>query len=261
MKTLAVTNQKGGSGKTTTAVNLAAALGERGLRVLVVDMDPQASASAWLGVKDGGRELLEVLTSNVHLSDIVHETPAKGVELVPASSWLASAEKMLAGEPGAELVFRKALRRLPARWDYVLVDCPPALGLLTVSALAAVDEVFVPVELSPMALAGVARLRETVDLVRDRLNPDLELSHLLACRADTRTKLARDIIAALRESLHEKVLFTVIRETVRIREAWSYALPITLYDPTGAGAEDYRAAAAEVVKRHAAGETKTKRSR
>jgi chromosome partitioning protein len=250
VKTLAVTNQKGGSGKTTTAVNLAAALGERGLRVLLIDLDPQASASAWLGTADGGRELLDVLTSNVHLVDVVHQTAAAGVELVPASSWLASAEKALAGEPGAELVFRKALRRLPDRWDYVLVDCPPALGLLTVSALAAVDEVVVPVELSPMALAGVARLVETVDLIRDRLNAELELAHLLACRVDARTNLARDIVQALRDLFGAKVLDTTIRETVRLREAFAYGQPITLYDPSGAGAEDYRAVAAELVKRH-----------
>lgn len=251
MKTLAVTNQKGGSGKTTTAVNLAAALGERGLRVLLVDLDPQASASAWLGVPDGGRELLEVFTSNVHLSDVVHETPAAGVELAPSSSWLASVEKALAGEPGAELVFKKALRRLPGRWDYVLVDCPPALGLLTVSALAAVEEVLVPVELSPMALAGVARLVETVDLVRDRLNPELNLAHLLACRVDLRTNLARDIVQALHERFGERVLESVVRESVRIREAWGYGQPVTLYDPTGAGAEDHRSVAAELVGRHA----------
>ena len=254
---IAVTNQKGGSGKTTTTVNLAAALGERGLRVLVVDLDPQASASAWLGVKDGGRGLLDVFTSNVHLSDVVHETTATGVDLVPASYWLASADKALAGEPGAELVFRKALRRLPGRWDYVLVDCPPALGLLTVSALAAVEEVLVPVELSPMALAGVVRLVETVDLVRDRLNPELELAHLLACRVDARTNLARDIVQALRDRFQEKVLDAVIRESVRIREAWGFGQPITLYDPTGAGAEDFLAVAAELVKRH----QPTKRSR
>lgn len=250
MKTLAVTNQKGGSGKTTSAVNLAAALGERGLRVLLVDLDPQASASAWLGVQDGERGLLDVFTSNVHLSDVVVPTPAAGVELVPSSSWLASAEKSLAGEPGAELVFRKALRRLPSRWDYVLVDCPPALGLLTVSALSAVEEVLVPVELSPMALAGVARLVETVDLIRDRLNPDLELAHVLACRVDLRTNLARDVVQALRDGFREKVMDAVVRESVRIREAWAFGQPLTTYDPLGSGAEDYRAVAAELVARH-----------
>jgi chromosome partitioning protein len=250
VKTLAVTNQKGGSGKTTTAVNLAAALGESRLRVLLVDLDPQASASAWLGVKDGDRGLLEVFTNKVHLVDVVQTTGTAGVELVPASSWLVSAEKALAGEPGAELVFRKALHHLPGRWDYVLVDCPPALGLLTVSALAAVEEVLVPVEVSPMALAGVARLVETVDLIRDRLNPELELAHLIACRVDYHTNLARDIVQALRNSFGAKVLEAVVRETVRIREAWSYGQPVTVYDPTGAGAEDFRAVAAELVKRH-----------
>lgn len=247
---MAVTNQKGGSGKTTATVNVAAALGEMGRRVLVVDLDPQASASAWLGVKDGGRGLLDAFVGNVHLVDLVHETPAAGVELVPASSWLAGVDKAMAGEPGAELVFRKALRRLPGRWDYVLVDCPPALGLLTVSALAAVQEVLVPVELSPMALAGVARLVETVALVRDRLNPELELAHLLACRVDARTNLSREVVQALRDSFGAKVLQAVVRETVRLREAWGYCQPITTYDPTGAGAEDFRAVAAELLKRH-----------
>lgn len=249
MKTLAVTNQKGGSGKTTSAVNLAAALGEKGLRVLVVDLDPQASASAWLGVSDGGRGLLDAFVDKAHLDDLVHDTNAEGVGLIPASSWLANAERSLAGEPGAELIFRKAVRRLKG-WDFLLVDCPPALGLLTVSALAAVEEVLVPVEPSPMALAGVARLEETVDLVADRLNEGLKVAHLLACRVDTRTTLAREVLEALRERFGERVFSSSVRETVRLREAWGYSQPITQYDPRGHGAEDYRAVAAELLKRN-----------
>jgi chromosome partitioning protein len=219
----------------------------------VVDLDPQASATAWLGVKDGGRDLLEVLTGERDLEDaIVPETSAPGVALVPSSSWMASAERTMAGEPGAELVFRNATKALRkgGRWDYLLVDCPPALGLLTVSALAAVDEVLVPVEPSPMALAGVARLAETVDLVRDRLHPKLELAHLLACRMDARTNLAREVLEALRARFGAKVLDAVVRESVRIREAWGYAQPVLTYDPSGAGAEDYRAAAVEILNRH-----------
>ncbi len=256
MRRLAVSNQKGGSGKTTSTVNLAAALAEspskggQGLRVLVVDFDPQGNASSWLGVKDGGRGLFDVLTRNVDLVDVVSPSPScPGVDLVPSSSWLASAEKALTGEPGAELVFRKALRKLPARWDFVLVDCSPSLGLLTVSALAAVEEVLVPVEISPLALAGVARLSETVDLVRDRLNENLSLSHLLACRVDSRTNLSRDVLDALRRGFGAKVLETSIRESVRLREAAGYGEPITKYDETGAGAEDYLSAARELVKR------------
>lgn len=247
MKTWAVTNQKGGSGKTTSAVNLAAVGGELGRRVLVVDLDPQASASAWLGTPDGGRGLLEVLTEGAALEDLVVETGTAGVDLVPASAWLANVDRVLAGEVGAELAFRDAVKALPARWDLVLVDCPPALGLLTVSALAAVREVVVPVETSAMALAGLAGLVRTVERVRDRLNPDLAIRAILPCRVDARTNLARDVVAHLRERFGSLVTETVIRESVRVREAWSFGQAVTTYDPRGAGAEDYRAAFHELL--------------
>ena len=261
MRTIAVTNQKGGSGKTTTAVNLAAALGEKGRRVLVVDLDPQASASAWLGVKDGGKGLLEVFTGEARLEDLVVPTSAEGVDLVPSSAWLANAEKALAGEPGAETVLRRAVARLGNRWDFVLIDCPPALGLLTVSALTAADEVLVPLEASAMALAGLAGLTRTVELVADRLNPGLSIAAVLACRVDVRTNLSKDVVDSLRASLGEKVMKTVVRENVRLREAWSFAQPITVYDTRSAGAEDYRAAAAELLRREPPAVTTTTRTK
>lgn len=250
MRTIVVVNQKGGSGKTTTAVNLAAALGELGKRVLVIDLDPQASASAWLGVTDEGRGLLDVFTNNGNVADLVRQSPtAAGVDVVPASSWLATAERALAGEVGAELVFQKALRRLPERWDFVFVDCAPALGLLTVSALAAVREVLVPVEAHVLALAGVAALVRTVDVVRERLNPALMLSAILACRVNTRTRLAEEVLEALRAQFGKVVLRAVVRENVRLAEAPSHAKPVTVYDPRGHGAEDYRAVARELLRR------------
>ena len=249
MKTLAVTNQKGGSGKTTTTVNLSAALGESGHQVLVVDLDPQASASAWLGVKDGRRGLLEVFTDNGNLAALVRETGAGGVDLVPSSTWLAGVEKALAGEVGAELILREAMAELSELWDFILLDCPPSLGLLTVSALCAAREVLVPVEVSSMALAGLAGVIQTVDRVRDRLNPDLAVSEILVCRADARTNLSREVLERLRERFGKLVMNTVVRETVRLREAWSFAQPVTTYDPRGRGAEDYRSAAAELLAR------------
>ena len=249
MKTLAVTNQKGGSGKTTTTVNLAAALGEVGRHVLVVDLDPQASASAWLGLKDGGRGLLEVFADNGNLAALVRETGTAGVDLVPASTWLAGVEKALASEVGAELILREAMAELSEPWDFILLDCPPSLGLLTVSALCAAREVLVPVEVSSMALAGLAGMMQTVNRVRDRLNPDLAVSEILVCRTDARTNLSREVVERLRERFGELVMNTVIRETVRLREAWSFAQPVTTYDPRGRGAEDYRAASAELLER------------
>ena len=249
MRTIAVTNQKGGSGKTTSAVSLAAALGEKGQKVLLLDLDPQASASSWCGVKDGGKGLLEVFTGNGSLSDIVCETAVPGVSVVPSSSWLMGVERALMGEVGAETILRKAVLRLPKTWDFVLVDCPPALGLLSVSALVAVREVLVPVEASAMALGGLASLLHTVERVRDRLNPDLHISAILVCRVDTRTNLSRDVVERLRSRFGDLVLQAVVRENVRLRESWSFSEPITIYDTKSTGAEDYRAAAEELLTR------------
>lgn len=250
MRTFAVTNQKGGSGKTTTAVNLAAALGEKARRVLVLDLDPQASASSWLGIKDGGKGLLEVFSDGRKLADLVQASSAPGVDVVPSSAWLVGVDKAVAGEPGAETILRRALERLPLdRWDFVFVDCPPALGLLSVSALVACREVLVPVEASTLALAGLAALVGTVERVRDRLNPELEVSAILACRVDARTNLSRDVVESLRERFGKLVLETVVRDNVRLAEAPSFGKPITLYDPRSAGAEDYRSVAAELLRR------------
>lgn len=251
MRTLAFVNQKGGVGKTTSAVNVAAALAEEGKKVLLLDLDPQGCASAWCGVRDDGKGLLEVLSGNGSLSDLVAVSSIPGVDVVPASEWLSSADRALAGEVGVETMLRKAVHRLPKTWDFLLVDCPPALGLLVVSSLVACREVFVPVEASTMALGGLARLVQTVDRVRERLNPGLRLAHILAVRVDSRTNLARDVVDRLRERFGDLVLETVVRESVRFREAWSFGKPITTYDPRGTGAEDYRAVSHELLKRNA----------
>ncbi len=248
MRSIAITNQKGGSGKTTTAVNLAAALAEMGKQVLVVDLDPQASTSSWYGIKDGGRGLLEVFTENGNLVDVVNHTDVSGVSVIPSSPWLVRVEKALAGEPGAETIFRRALRKLPDRWDFVLVDCPPSVGLLAVSALAACREVLVPVEASSLGLAGLASLLQTVEVIRERLNPEIEVTAVLPCRVDSRTNLSRDLVEELEKRFGALVLPS-IRESVRLREAWSFSKPITVYDPDGHGAEDYRAAAAELTNK------------
>ena len=247
-RTLAVVNQKGGSGKTTTTVNLAAALGERGRKVLVVDLDPQASASSWLGIKDGGRGLLDALVDNGNLADLVHLTDNGNVSAVPSSSWLVGAEKALAAEVGAETILRKKLAHLPDSWDYILLDCPPSLGVLTVNALAAAHEVLVPVEAHVMALKGLAQLLQTVEVVKDRLNPSLKVSGIVACRVDGRTRHALDVVEKVRERFGSLVFRSIIRENVRLAEAYSFAQPITVYDPRSAGAEDHRALAAEVMR-------------
>jgi len=249
LKTWAVFNQKGGSAKTSTAVNLAASLGEKGKRVLVVDLDAQASASSWLGVKDGGRGLFEVFTDLGNLEALVQESSAANVDVIPSSTWLVGVERALAGEVGAETILRQALEKLSPRWDFVLLDCPPSLGLLAVSALVAANEVLVPVEASTLALGGLDALLQTVDRVKARLNPELEVSAVLVCRVDSRTRLSKDVVELLRKRFGKLVLRSVVRETVRLREAWSFSKPVTTYAPRSPGAEDYRAVAGELLRR------------
>lgn len=249
MRTIAIVNQKGGSGKTTTSVNLAAALGEQGKKVLVIDLDPQASASSWLGVKTKDRLLLDVLTGNGNLSGIVHNTDVVNVSVIPSSSWLIRAERELSGEVGAETALRRSMERLPNSWDFVLLDCPPSLGILTINALAAAGEVLAPVEAGAMALHGLVQLLETLETVRSRINPGLELLGVLACKVDSRTRHALDVVEIIRKRFPEKAFKTIIRENVRTMESFSFSQPITVYDPKGPGAEDHRALSLEVIQR------------
>jgi chromosome partitioning protein len=253
MRTIAITNQKGGSGKTTTAVNVAAALGEQGRRVLLLDLDPQASASAWLGCTTAARGLLAVFTDNVHLADLARNTNVPNVDIIPSSTWLVGVDKAVASEVGSETLLRQAFARLEDRWEYVLVDCPPTLGFLSVAALVACEAILVPVETRVMALGGLAALIRTVERVRERLNSQLRLSGLIACRVDLRTNLSRTILVRLRERFGDLVLQTFVRENVRLAEAPSFEQPITVYAPESSGAADYRAVAAEFLQRERTG--------
>jgi chromosome partitioning protein len=249
VRTIALVNQKGGSAKTTTSVNLAAALAEQGRRVLLIDLDPQHSATTWYDVTEGGRGIFDLFAEpeQTRLEDMIYATTTKGVWMVPSSPWLVGAEKALSTEPGAEQLLREKLKELPAgRFDYVLIDCPPTLGVLTVNALTAVTEVIVPVECHVMGLHGLAKLTQTVETVRKRLNAALGIAGIVACRVDQRTKHGREVVEKVRERFPQLLYQTLIRENVRLAECPSQGVPITAYAATSPGAEDYRKLAAEV---------------
>lgn len=246
MITLAVINHKGGSGKTTTAVNLAAALAERAGRVLVIDLDPQASASAWLQVQDQGRGLFDAFVGTRDLLSLVRRSRVPGVEAIAASPWLVTAERTLQLDLAVGL--SRAIRRLPARWTVVLLDCPPSIAFLGVGALSAADAALVPVEARTLALAGLESVMEEIRRVEAQINPRLAVAGILVGRMN-RTLHAQRILAFLRECYGELIFETTIRDTVQLSEAAESGLPITAYATRGPAAADFRAAATELLER------------
>jgi len=222
--------------------------------VLVVDLDPQGSTTQWLDAQAARRGVYELLTDDAAIGEIVSPTAVRNVQLVAATPALQGVERALAREMGAEMILRRKLQELdgPAI-DYVLIDTPPTLGLLTLNALAAARELIVPVEAHVMALVGVSQLVSTVKMVRDRLNPDLQLTGIVACRVDSRTRHAADVVESLRGTFENKVYQTEIRENVRLAEAPSFKRPIMDYDTRSTGAADYRALAKEVAAQEGTG--------
>lgn len=261
MRTIALANQKGGTGKTTTAASLAGALAETGRRVLLVDLDPQSHLTAHFGRNPTGPGAYELITGAAAPADVIQPAVAPGVDLVAAGLQLAAAEVELVQEVGRELMLRRALARLDDNYDYLFVDCSPSLGLLTVNALAAVQEVFIPVQAEWLALRALGQLVETVEVVRERLNPELEITGVIACMYKTRRVLCAQVLEALREHFGRQLFKTVIRENIRLAEAPSHGLPITIYDPGSRGAEDYRRLAREVIAQEQDGSARSKKRR
>jgi len=245
---IAIANQKGGVGKTTTTVNLGACLADIGYRVLVVDLDPQGNASTGLGINIRGLQssMYDVMLSDVPIEDCVEASSVRNLFVAPASLDLAGAEIELVPAFSRELRLKQALHEVREDYDYVLIDCPPSLGLLTINGMAAATEVLVPIQCEYYALEGLGQLLRNVGLVQKNLNPTLEVSTIVLVMYDARTKLSDQVASEVREHFGDKVCRIVIPRTVRLSEAPSFGQPIIAFDPTSRGAVAYRELAKEV---------------
>jgi chromosome partitioning protein len=251
-KVIAMCNQKGGVGKTTSTINLGASLAEYGRRVLLVDLDPQGALSAGLGVPHYELEqtIHNVLVEpKVSVDDVLIHTRVKHMDLVPSNIDLSAAEIQLVNEVGREQTLARALYPVIDRYDYILIDCQPSLGLLTVNGLACADGVVIPTECEYFSLRGLALLTDTVDKVRERLNPKLSITGILITRFDTRTVNAREVMARVLERFGDLVFDTVITRTVRFPETSVAGEPITTWAPKSGGAQAYKSLAREVIDR------------
>ena len=250
-KIISVANQKGGVGKTTTAINIAALLAKKGNKVLLVDADPQGNATSGMGLeKDSEFSTYDILINDVEVHNTVQSTQVKNLDLCPTNMSLAGAEVELVNLEEREFRLKKKLDNVKEHYDYIIIDCPPSLGLITLNALTASDSVLIPVQCEYFALEGVGELLKTIDLVRRYYNKNLSIEGAVLTMFDSRTKLSNQVVTEINKYFENKVFDTVIPRNVRLSEAPSYGMPITLYDPRSKGAKSYDKLVKELLKKN-----------
>lgn len=251
-KIIAIANQKGGVGKTTTSINLSACIAAKGKKVLVIDIDPQGNTTSGYGIEKNELEntIYELILGDCSIEDCILKEVFPNISILPSNVNLAAAEIELIGVEKKEYILKNEVDWVKDRYDFIIIDCPPSLSLLTVNAMTTADSVLVPIQCEYYALEGLSQLIHTVNLVKERLNPDLDMDGVVFTMYDSRTNLSAQVVENVKSHLSQNVYKTLIPRNIRLAEAPSYGKPINMYDPKSAGAESYMSLAEEVIKRN-----------